>query len=77
MFSCVVRIGSLAVSCPEVWARMYGFFTSIYIYIYIYNSVITLRHNIINSSASVPLNDKKIAVKKDSEVDLSMFGPEL
>ena len=27
MFSCVVRIGSLAVSCPEVWARMYGFFT--------------------------------------------------
>ena len=28
MFSCVVRIGSLAVSCPEVWARMYGFFTS-------------------------------------------------
>ena len=23
MFSCVVRIGSLAVSCPEVWARMY------------------------------------------------------
>ena len=32
MFSCVVRIGSLAVSCPEVWARMYVFFTNIYIY---------------------------------------------
>ena len=30
MFSCVVRIESLAVSCPEVWARMYGFFTSCY-----------------------------------------------
>ena len=32
MFSCVVRIGSLAVGCPEVWARMYGFFTSTVIY---------------------------------------------
>ena len=30
MFSCMARIGSLAVSCPEVWARMYGFFTSVY-----------------------------------------------
>ena len=29
MFSCVVRIGSLAVSYPEVWARMYGFFTMV------------------------------------------------
>ena len=45
--------------------------------IYIYNSIVTLRHNIINSSASVPLNAKKIAVKKDCEVDLSMFGQEL
>ena len=44
---------------------------------HLYNSVVTLRHNIMNSSASVPLNAKKIAVKKDSEVGLSMFGPEL
>ena len=43
----------------------------------LYNSVVTLRHNIINSSASVPQSTKKIAVKKDSEVDLGMFGPEL
>ena len=47
---------------------------SIYI---IYNSVVTMRHNSIISSASVPLNAKKVAVKKDIEVDLSMFGPEL
>ena len=30
-----------------------------------------------NSSASTPLNAKKIAVKKLSDVDVSMFGPEL
>ena len=35
------------------------------------------RHNIINSSASAPLNAKKLAVKKVSDVDVSMFGPEL
>ena len=49
---------------------------SIYIYIYIYNSVVTCRHNIINSSASAPQNVKKIAVKKVSYVYVSMFGLE-
>ena len=40
-----------------------------YIYIYkIYNSVLTCRQNIINSSASGPLNATKIAVKKVSDV---------
>ena len=38
---------------------------------------IVLTNKIINSSASVPLNAKKMAVKKDIEVDLNMFGPEL
>ena len=56
---------------------MLKFDTYIIYYIYIYNSLVTLRHNIITSSASVPLNAKKIAVKKDSDVDLSMFGSEL
>ena len=45
--------------------------------IYIYNSVLTCRKNIINSSASAPLNATKIAVKKVSDVDVCMFGPEL
>ena len=49
----------------------------LYIYIYIYNSVLTYRQNIINSSASAPLNATKIAVKKVGDVDLCMFGPEL
>ena len=31
----------------------------------------------INSSANAPLNAKKIAVKKVSDVGVSMFGPEL
>ena len=44
--------------------------------IYIYNSVLTCRKNIINSSASAPLNATKIAVKKVSDVDVCMFGPE-
>ena len=35
-----------------------------YIDIYVYNSVVTCRHIIINSSASAPLNAKKIAVGK-------------
>ena len=47
------------------------------IYIYIYNSVLTCRQNIINSSASAPLNATTIAVKKVSDVDVCMFGPEL
>ena len=41
------------------------------------NSVLTCRQNIINSSASAPLNATKIAVKKISDVDVCMFGPEL
>ena len=43
----------------------------------LYNSVVTCRHNIINSSASAPQNAKKIAVKKVSYIYVSMFGPEL
>ena len=39
--------------------------------IYIYNSVLTCRQNIINSSASAPLNATKIAVKKVSDVEMS------
>ena len=42
-----------------------------------YNSVVTCRQNTINFSASAPLNAKKIAVKKVSDVDVVMFGPEL
>ena len=50
----------------------------IYIYIYIYiKFILTCRHNIINSSASAPLNATKIAVKKVSDVDVCMLGPEL
>ena len=45
--------------------------------VYIYNSVLTCRRNIIHSSASTPLNATKIAVKKISDVDVCMFGPEL
>ena len=44
--------------------------------IYIYNSVLTCRQHIINSSASAPPNATKIAVKKVSDVDDCMFGPE-
>ena len=43
----------------------------------IYNSVVACRQNIINSSVRAPLNAKKIAEKKVSDVDVSMFGPEL
>ena len=45
--------------------------------IYIYNSVLTCRQHIIYSSANVPPNATKIAVKKVSDVDVCMFGPEL
>ena len=45
--------------------------------IYIYNSVLTCRQHIINSSASAPPNSTKIAMKKDSDVDVCMFEPEL
>ena len=48
-----------------------------YYLIYIYNSVLTCRQHIINSSASAPPNATKIAVKKVSDVDVCMFGPEL
>ena len=45
--------------------------------IYIYNSVRTCRQHIINSFASVPANATKTAVKKVSDVDVCMVGPEL
>ena len=45
--------------------------------IYIYNSVLTCRQNIINSFASAPPNATKIAVKKVIDVVVCMFGPEL
>ena len=48
-----------------------------HIYIYIYNSVLTCRPHIINSSASAPPNATKIAVKRGSDVVVCMFGPEL
>ena len=57
--------------------NMLNSYFSTYLYIYIYNSVLTCRQNIINSSASAPLNAMKIAVKKVSDVDVCMFGPEL
>ena len=44
---------------------------------YIYNSVLTCRQHIINSSASAPPNAMKIAVKKGSDVVVCMFGPEI
>ncbi len=47
------------------------------IYIYIYISVVTCRQNFINSSVSAHLNAKEIAVKKDSDVNISMFRPDL
>ena len=45
--------------------------------IYIYNSVLTCREHMINSSASALPTATKIAVKKVSDVDVCMFGPEL
>ncbi len=46
-----------------------------YIIYILYNSVLTCRQNIIiNSSASAPLNATKIAVKKDSDVDVCKFA---
>ena len=41
------------------------------------DSVVTCRHITSNSSASTPLNTKKIAVKKVSDIDVGMIGPEL
>ena len=41
-----------------------------------YNSVLTCRQTIINSAASAQPNATKIAVKKVSDVNVSMFGPE-
>ena len=46
-------------------------------FLYIYKTVLTCRQHIINSSASAPPNATKIAVKKVSDVDVCMFGPEL
>ena len=43
----------------------------------IYNSVVTFRNITISTSASEPRNAKEIAVKKVSDVDVSMFGLEL
>ena len=45
--------------------------------IYIYNSVLTRRHRHINSSASTPPNDTKIAEMKVSHHGLEIVGPEL
>ena len=45
--------------------------------IYIYNSVVTCRYIIINTSAIVSRNAKKIGVKKVSDVDVSTVRPEL
>ena len=47
------------------------------IIIYIYNPVVTCRHITISTSASEARNAKKIAAKKVSDIDVSMFGPEL
>ena len=52
-------------------------FSKVVITIYIYNSVGTFRHIVINSSASAPLNVTKIAVKKVSDFEVVRFGPEL
>ena len=67
-------IGHLSV--PQTAGRPISFTCGRY-NIYIYNSVLTCRQNIMNSSASAPLNAAKIAVKKVSDVDVCMFGPEL
>ena len=45
--------------------------------LYIYNSVLACRQHIINSSASAPANATENAVKKVSDVNVCMFGPEL
>ena len=62
---------SLEWGASKICARAYFIFG-----IYIYNSVLICRQNVINSSASAPLNATKIAVKKVSDVDVCMFGPE-
>ena len=59
----------------ERWSTLCEFVASTNLYIY--NSVLTCRQNIINSSVSTPLNATKIAVKKVGDVDVCMFGPEL
>ena len=61
----VLYMDTLYVSLPVIY---------IYIYIFIYNSVFTCRQNIINSSASVPLNATNIAVKKVSDVEKKSKG---
>ena len=48
-----------------------------FLYIYIYNSVLTRRHRHSNSSASTPPNATKIAEMKDSQPGLVIVGPEL
>ena len=50
---------------------------TIFIYIYIYNSVLTRRHIHINSSASTLPNATKIAEMKDSHHGQVIVGPEL
>ena len=44
---------------------------------YLYSSVVTCRHIAINTSVGTSRNAKKIAEKKGSYVEVSMFGPEL
>ena len=43
----------------------------------IYNSIVICRHITIRTSASEPRSAKKVAAKKDSDVDVSTFPPEL
>ena len=47
------------------------------LHLYIYISVLTCRKTIINASTSVPPNASKIAVKKDSDVTVSVSMFEL
>ena len=59
-----------------LWKRVLIDFCGNPCVIYIYNSVLTCRQNIINSSASAPLDATEFAVRKVSNVDVCMFGPE-
>ena len=43
----------------------------------IYNSVVTFRQTIINSTASEPRNATKMAVRKVRDVSVGVFWPEL
>ena len=57
-----------------IWEIVLSRMSSIYS---VYNSVLTCRQHIINSSVTASPNATKIAVKKVSDVDVCLFGPEL